>query len=146
MTDTADEHEVEELDELDGAEGERSAGPVRIVAAVVAMVLVGFIVLLATRDSEHGLSVDSPLVGELVPHIQGDTFAGTQFDIDEARGKWVVVNFFASWCVPCRREHPELIDLAARHVDDAVVVSIPFGDSEEDARQFFDELGGDWPV
>ena len=123
----------------------RSAGPVRIIAAVVAVVLVALVALLAVSGSDNE-GVDSALIGELVPHVQGETFAGDQFDIDEFRDRWVLVNFFASWCVPCRREHPELIDFAARHPDDALVVSIPFGDTETEARAFFEELGGDWPV
>lgn len=123
-----------------------SGGPVRVVAALIAVVLVGFVIVLATRDSESGLSVDSPLLGELVPDIEGTTFAGDPFDVDEVLDRWIVVNFFASWCVPCEVEHPELVAWAAAHADDGVIVSVPFGDTREDARAFFDRLGGDWPV
>ena len=41
---------------------------------------------------------------------------------------------------------PELDDWSRRHKKDGVVVSIPFGDTEEDAKAFFAEHGGDWPV
>jgi thiol-disulfide isomerase/thioredoxin len=48
--------------------------------------------------------------------------------------------------VPCEREHPELEAFSKKHADDAVVISVPFGDTEKDAREFFKRLGGDWPV
>ena len=69
------------------------------------------------------------------------------YDIDDDRGRWVVVNFFASWCIPCEVEHPEFIEFSERHADgSAQVVSVLFGDTAENAQRFFDERGGDWPV
>ena len=133
-------------DDASGASGSRTTGPVRVAAAAVAVVLVGLVLVLATRDTEGGLRADSPLLGELVPRIEGETFAGEAFDIDDERGRWIAVNFFASWCVPCEVEHPELIAWSASHTDDGLIVSVPFGDTEADARAFFDRLGGDWPV
>ena len=60
----------------------------------------------------------------------------------------MVLNFFASWCVPCLEEHPELLafDAAHRAEGDAVLVSTTFDDRADDARAFFDEHGGTWPV
>jgi cytochrome c biogenesis protein CcmG/thiol:disulfide interchange protein DsbE len=59
-----------------------------------------------------------------------------------------VVNFFATWCVPCQHEHPELVDFARRHsgAGDASVVSVVFQDETAAVRSFFAEKGGDWPV
>ncbi len=136
MTDAAEE-------ELPGG---ASGGPVRMAAVVAALIMIGLVILLWTRDGGTDFAGQSPLINQVVPAVAGETLEGEPFDIDDARGKWVVVNFFASWCVPCEQEHPELVEFAARHVDDALVVSIPFGDTEEGARAFFEELGGDWPV
>lgn len=124
------------------------------VSVVVAIVLVAFIVVLATRDPAQDRTADSPLIGKVAPAIAGNTVApeasaGTPFDLDLQRGQWVVVNFFATWCTPCISEHPELIEFNQRHaaVGDASVVSVVFDEpNTEDIVDFFRENGGDWPV
>ncbi len=124
----------------------RSLSSVRIVSAAAGIVLLSFVFVLATRDAGTGTLSKNTLIGELVPEVQGVSFHGEWFDIDDATSGWVLVNFFASWCVPCVQEHPELMEWNRRHRADGVVVSIPFGDTEQDARSFFAENGGDWPV
>ena len=63
------------------------------------------------------------------------------------RGEWVLVNFFATWCGPCRIEHPELVKFAQQHAGDPVqVVSVAFSDQPDAIREFFAKQGGSWPV
>jgi cytochrome c biogenesis protein CcmG/thiol:disulfide interchange protein DsbE len=131
----------------------RRRGMVLGIAALVAVLTVAFVAVLATSDPAQDRSTDSPLVGELAPPLAGEMIApadavGTAFDLDRLRGQWVVVNFFATWCVPCVVEHPELVEFSERHaaVGDASVVSVVFDDSAEDVATFFEENGGDWPV
>ncbi len=120
--------------------------PTRWVALGVGVVLALLVAVLFTR-TPGGESAASPVLGRLVPPVAGPTLSGDPYDIDDHRGEWVVVNFFASWCGPCRQEHPELVDFAA-DADrlDASVVSVAFDDTEADAREFFETLGGSWPV
>ena len=119
---------------------------VRLVSAGAAILLLAFVLVLATRQSGTGTTSNNPLVGKLVPPITGVGINGQSFNVDDYSSEWVLINFFASWCVPCEREHPQLAEWGVRHEDDGIVVSIPFGDTEKDARAFFDEHGGDWPV
>jgi cytochrome c biogenesis protein CcmG, thiol:disulfide interchange protein DsbE len=122
--------------------------PARWIAVAVGVVLVVFVAVLATRDNVDARGVSSPLLGKPVPAVTGPTLDGSTFDIDEQRGRWVVVNFFATWCVPCQVEHPELVRFTEEHaaLGDVEVVSVAFQDSPEKLDQFFADNGGDWPV
>lgn len=118
-----------------------------IAAAATAVVLAVLVVLLATSDTEQSSAVNFEIVGDVAPQIEGPTLAGGSFDLYEQRGDWVVVNFFASTCVGCIIEHPELVEFNERHRNgDRQLVGVMFGDTEEAAREFFLELGGDWPA
>ena len=117
------------------------------MAAVVAAVLAVLIVLLATSDTQQTGSVNFEIIGDVAPEFDGTTIDGEQYSLRDHRGSWVVVNFFASWCVGCRVEHPELVEFTERHQGDGIeLVAVMFGDTEDNARDFFDELGGDWPA
>lgn len=131
----------------------RRRGLALVSAVVVGTVVIALIVVLATREPAQDRAADSPLVGQVAPPLVGEVIApaadeGQTFDLDRLRGQWVVVNFFATWCVPCRVEHPELVEFADRHeaAADASVVSVVFDDEADDVAAFFDEEGGEWPV
>ncbi len=132
-------------DVLDQADGPRTA---LVVAGVLAVLVALLVAVLATRDSSTERETQSPLIGRLAPAVAGPTLDGGTFDLDALRGRWVVVNFFATWCIPCREEHPELIgfDEAHRAAGDAALVSVTFDNDSEDARTFFEREGGEWPV
>lgn len=117
----------------------------RNAAIVVGVVMVALIVLLATRSTRE--EATSKIVGQAAPPVSGVTLDGTQFSLSEHRGEWVLVNFFATWCGPCRVEHPELVKFVAEHQGDPVqVVSVASDDQSDAIRQFFAENGGGWPV
>lgn len=119
-----------------------------VVAGTLGVVMLLFIVLLATRDPASDRQVDSPLLGRAAPRITGATVDGRQFDSATYDGRWLVVNFFATWCVPCVQEHPELVRFQEeqRAAGQANVVSIVFDDDETSVQRFFTRQGGDWPV
>ena len=118
------------------------------IALLLAVAAALLVVVLATRDSAFERNASSPILGGLAPPVVGATTAGEPFDLDQWRGRWVIVNFFQSTCVPCIMEHPELIAFSERHAaaGDARIVSVTFDDTAGNVRRFFEVNGGDWPV
>lgn len=159
MTDTVENGAAEPTDpddlgdaaDPDVASGAGTPGRSRVglvVSLVVAALAVAFVVVLATREPAAERRAKSPLVGKVAPALVGETIDGGSFDIDDHRGRWVVVNFFATWCQPCVQEHPELVafDEAHRATGDATVVSVVYDDRPDAVRDFFARRGGEWPV
>lgn len=127
----------------------RRWSPAVLVPAVLVVVVVGFVVaVLATREPAANRVVDSPLVGRRAPMFSGPTLDGGTFSLAEQQGRWTLVNFFATWCGPCVREHDDLVEFDRRHraAGDGGVVSVVFSDSTANAQAFFAERGGDFPV
>lgn len=118
----------------------------RWTALAVGAVLVAFIGILAFGGDDTDQT--NALLGQRVPRVAGPTLDGGTYDVDDARGKWVVVNFFATWCGPCVQEHPELVKLDewGRTSGEAEVVAVVFNDPVDTVKAFFAERGGGWPV
>ncbi|MGH9227102.1 MAG: TlpA family protein disulfide reductase [Acidimicrobiales bacterium] len=106
------------------------------------------VVALAARPPAATRTADSPLLGKAAPATEGTTIDGETLGLAELRGRWVLVNFFATWCVPCRQEHPELVRFQGRHdgQGDATVLGVVYSDSVEAVRRFRAEEGGSWPM
>ncbi|MGZ4683477.1 MAG: TlpA family protein disulfide reductase [Acidimicrobiales bacterium] len=141
MTDVYDD----EVDELDAP---RRGHLARNAALAVGVVLIALVALLATAKTNDQRQPEARILGQAVPVVQGTTLDGGSYDIDAHLGNWVVVNFFASWCTPCRVEQPELVkfDQEHRQAGGAEIVSVVFQDKEADVKAFFDQSGATWPV
>jgi cytochrome c biogenesis protein CcmG/thiol:disulfide interchange protein DsbE len=105
-------------------------------------VLAGFFVW-GLQEGRNPRFVPSVMIDEPIPDFDypghpllGDRGFGAA---DLRQGQVVVVNFFASWCVPCRAEHPFLSEMVAR--DGIVLWGVNHRDKPEDAKAFLDELG-----
>ena len=82
----------------------------RWVAGGVLFVLCVVGVVLATRTPQEATQVKSPLLGHMAPNLTGtDLSTGKPVSLRSLRGHYVFVNFFASWCIPCQQETPDLI-------------------------------------
>lgn len=106
-----------------------------------------FLALLAFGLTRDPRTLASPLPGTAAPAFALQTLDGDTVSLAGLRGKVVVLNFWASWCIPCRQEHPALARAAERYPEsDVRVVGVLYQDTPEGARRFLDALGGDWPT
>lgn len=117
----------------------------RNAAIVVGIVLVALIALLATRGTSTPIS--SQIVGQAAPDFTGTTLDGSMFRMANHRGEWVLVNFFATWCTPCRLEDPQIQQFVDSHKSDPVqVVSVAFSDDAKSIQEFWVKERNTWPV
>lgn len=127
----------------------RSGGFSRYVFALIPLVVFGGIAATAAKmlyDQDfHGKNIaeiPSALIGTKAPSLNLPPLKGSNLPAltDEAiKGKLTLVNVFASWCIPCRDEHPLLKQLAE---DGRLnIVAINYKDKNENALRFLGELG-----
>ncbi|MFZ0171044.1 MAG: redoxin domain-containing protein [Acidimicrobiales bacterium] len=113
----------------------------------VGVVAIALVAVLATRPPATMVMADSPLVGRAAPPIVAESFAGSTISLSSMRGRWVLVNFFASWCDACRQEEPQLEQFLYAHPGGARtdVLGVLFGDTEGDGKAFQAAEGATWP-
>lgn len=114
---------------------------------VLLVVLVGTLGAVLASRLDGPEPVRSVLIGRPAPPLSGTALTGDAVDIAGWRGSVVLVNVWASWCVPCQREQPLLVDAYARLAPRGVrFVGINVRDRPEQARAFLQRYGNaPWP-
>lgn len=138
----------ERADEPSGEEPELGRLPRPLVAALVLVPVVALTFLLWTGLGRDPGARPSELIGDPAPAFDLPLLAGGgRIDSGSLRGQVVVVNFWASWCPPCREEHPALLEAWSTYRDRGVVLlGINYEDTREGALAYAEEMGGDWPL
>jgi len=123
-----------------------------LVAGVIALLVVGLVnrdVGTSIQDAlDEGERPEAPgLTAPVLIAADGVGPAGAQVSLDDLRGRTVVLNFWASWCEPCKREAPILNDVARRYEGsaDVVVLGVDVQDLSEKALAFAKAHGINYP-
>lgn len=104
------------------------------------------VALLAYGLTRDATIVPSPLPGRAAPDFVRATLAGDSLRLADLRGQVVVLNFWASWCIPCLQEHPLLVAADERWRDQGLrIVGVVYQDTPTNAREWLRERGGTWP-
>ncbi|GES43445.1 thiol:disulfide interchange protein CycY [Rhizobium dioscoreae] len=127
----------------------KSSGTARYLLALIPLIVfacIAFAVGKVMYDQEvHGTDISaipSALIGTKAPKLALPPLEGSNLPAltdDAIKGKLTLVNVFASWCIPCRDEHPVLKELAKS--GQLNIVAINYKDTNENALRFLGELG-----
>lgn len=137
-----------------------------MIVVILAIVLAGVAVYQNSAGSRVDASIDQklgnlpadaaasqkieelPKVGFKAPHFNLIALDGGSYSIPQNAGKPVVINFWASWCGPCRLEAPELVKLYDKYKEklEIYAINLTTQDSVENAKAFADEFGFTFPV
>ena len=117
---------------------------VLILGVVITAVVVTIFALSFGHDPQH---ISSPLIGRTAPSFTLRAVStGELVDIDKLRGKPLILNFWATWCVPCHAEHPVLVQMARMLGPQVQFVGVVFDDTEEKINAFLRESGEAYPT
>ncbi|MFS0654885.1 TlpA family protein disulfide reductase [Bacillus sp. 179-C3.3 HS] len=115
------------------------------MASAVLLVLIGLFVWNLLEPKEPAIGLEK---GDEAPDFQLETLDGQTVSLSDYRGKKVLVNFWATWCQPCRTEMPDL-DAIRSENDQVEVLAVNLTTTEksvEHVRSFKDELKLSFPV
>lgn len=81
------------------------------------------------------------------PSLKVTTFDGKTFDLSAQRGKWVIVNYWATWCIPCIKEMPDISKFVTAHQDKVAAIGLAYEDSDKaDIEAFLAKHPVSYPV
>jgi cytochrome c biogenesis protein CcmG, thiol:disulfide interchange protein DsbE len=115
-----------------------------LIGVIVATPLV-FLLALGFRGTHN--SIASPLVGHPAPSFSLRALEGGRtISLAQLRGRPVVLNFWQSSCIPCRTEHPYLLQAYRTYGRQVAFVGVSYEDTVSGARSFLRNFGGGWPT
>ena len=119
----------------------------RIVALLAGLLLIATLLLMIWGIGKRaaGTVGSVPVASRPAPTFSLTLLDGTAFDLAAVRGKPVVINFWASWCIPCEEEAAALEQASRAYRDRATFVGVNVQDTEPLARDFMRRFGVTYP-
>jgi len=112
-----------------------------IIIAIVAIELGKPRQNVATSDKNVGISI-----GKTAPDFELQSLEGKSVKLSDFRGKNLILNFWASWCPPCKQEMPEFQRIYTEYPENLVVIGVNLQESKENAEAFVKKLGMTFPI
>ena len=113
-----------------------------IFVVIILLISAGWIWMSRVQPDSEFSSLSAPQVGFLAPNISLPSLTGSEITIEDFRGSPTILNFWASWCPPCRTEMPAFQQIYQEYEDQNLViaaVNTTFQDSTADLESFVTE-------
>lgn len=112
------------------------------------VLIIGFVVLAAMSWIVYNQThmPDNPVIGKRAPDFTVVGLDGNDMKLSDFRGRPVILNFWATWCGPCRHEMPRLERLYADDESDYVVLAVSMGELPDTVRQYIERYEYTFPV
>jgi cytochrome c biogenesis protein CcmG, thiol:disulfide interchange protein DsbE len=115
-----------------------------LAAAIIGIVIYGRMNAgVLTRQPAKPISASAR---KPAPQFSGTTLSGADVSLRQYTGRPVVINFFASWCAPCKEEAPGLARLAHEFGSRVQMLGISIDDKQPGAMRFASHYGWSWPI
>ena len=115
-------------------------------AGLLAGILMGSAVLFSVPNATTALRPAPPSTGKPVPGFTLQLLSGSSLSLSELKGKPVVINFWATWCPPCREEMPLLNTYAAKLQGKAVFIAINDDEDGSVVSPYVRQVGLNFPI
>jgi len=121
---------------------------IALAIAGLVLALAAAVLLLTQGDALKGTSSgQAPLKKEAAPDFTLTLLDGKKFHLGDHKGKPVMINFFASWCLPCREEMPVIEKIVGEYQPKGVIfLGVAVDDTEKKMKEFVARYGVSFPV
>lgn len=117
---------------------------VLIVGLIIVVPILAVLFMNLGRDPHN---IESPLIGRTAPAFAlREVGTDRAVSLESLRGKPAVINFWATWCVPCEQEHPVLVSTAAQMGQSVQFLGVVYQDQESRIQQFLSRNGQAYPT
>ncbi|NMD68939.1 redoxin domain-containing protein [Bacillus sp. DNRA2] len=120
-----------------------------IFITIITNQITGFL-LIDRKEQVNESQIEGVQIGNLAPDFQLESVTGNAVKLSDMRGKTVIVNFWATWCPPCKAEMPHIVEFYEEYRKDGVeILAVNLTTSEKNPKhinQFMEDYGISFPV
>ena len=111
---------------------------IKILISIIFLFVIGVFFIGLNKDTSYNTN---SLIGKKIPNFSLKYFDDNKFykEEDLRKNDYTLINFWASWCAPCRDEHPVLIQLSKEK--NLMILGVNFKDKKKQANKFLNDLG-----